>query len=323
MPSTRHAALTAAALLVGCAGSFAAGFAPAPGLDRIPALPASADRGWLARDANRHDPWLYVDSEQNAEVLMYDLAKPGIPQVGEITTGLSSPAGMTIDAKGTLYVSNSDGANVAVYPAGATKPRSTLSQGIVIPNGLAVDTNGDLYVANKSSYQGGAASNILVYHAGQTSPFRTIASSLIQNPGELFFDWGRNLYIADSTTGISEIPFGSLQPVSLGLQGLSSWTGSVAVDPLDGNLYAAGMHDNRESVLAFAPGSAKSMRRLKTGAFADYLCFGTVSGTEYLFVPDSAGNTVSLFKHNVDTPATVLKTVQYARDAIVKPANVQ
>ncbi len=321
MTSIRAATLAATVLLA--AGSAFAATGRAPLARGAQQTSATARTGWLARDVNRRDPWLYVSSEQNAVVLIYDLAKIGAPQIGQITSGLTSPTGMALDSKGTLYVSNYYGANVAVYPAGATEPSSTLTSGIVIPNGLALDTNGDLYVANKAADQGSPQSNILVYPAGHTSPSRTISSPLIQNPGELFFDTGRNLFIADSASGISEIPFGSSQPVSLGLEGFASWTGAVAVDPIDGNLYAAGVHQNRMSVLAFAPGSITSMRRLKTSAYPDFLHFATVEGTDYLIVPDGAGDTVSLFKHNADKSDTILKTVKYARDAIVKPANVR
>ena len=98
--------------------------------------------GWMARDADLKHPWLYVSSEQNAVVQIYDLAKFGIPQIGQITTGLTSPTGMALDANGTLYVSNYYGGNVAIYPAGSTKPSSTLTSGIISlpirPSGISL-----------------------------------------------------------------------------------------------------------------------------------------------------------------------------------------
>jgi hypothetical protein len=196
-----------------------------------------------------------------------------------------------------------------------------LTSGIIIPNGLAIDTNGNLYVANKSSDGGSQPSTILVYPPGQQAPSQVIASPMIENPGELVFDTSRDLFIGDGHYGVLEMPYGSQQPVSLGLEGFTSWNGATAVDPIDGDVFASGVSDGRQSVLGFLPGSVTSKRRLKTRAFADFLHFATIRGTEYLVVPDSGGNTVSLFKHDADKPTVVLKTVRYARDAIVKPAN--
>jgi len=294
------------------------------------------DAGWMAPDANPRDPWLYVDSNQNHIVLIYDLAKFGIPQIGQISQGITSSTALALDSSGTLYVSNYYGANIEVYPAGATSPSATITQDLIIPNGLAIDAHGDLYVANKSydaaealacfpgcpMSQTSPQSSILVFPPGQTSPSQTITSSLIKNPGQLFFDTGGNLYISDSASGDSEIPFGSQQPVSLNLEGLTSWTGAVAVDPLNGNLFTSGNYENEQSVLVYPPGTVSPQRRLKTTAFADFLCFGKVRGIEYVFLPDSASNTVTAFRHDSNKAAAAFATVQYARACAYKPANV-
>lgn len=277
--------------------------------------PHGKNRGWLSPDANRHHPWLYVDSAQNNVVLIYDLARFGIPQIGQITQGLGNPTGMAIDAAGNLYVANYYGGDVTIYPPGSTAPSVTLSQGLTTPNGLAVDTNGDLYVGNK-----GNPPSILVYPPGQTSPSQTITSPLIQNPGQLFFDASRNLYFQDNA-GICEIPFGAQQPISLNLQGIKSYDGTVAVDPLNGNLLVSGVRNRQHSIIIFPGGDVNPARKLRTSAYADFLTIGDIKGQEYIFVPDGASNTVSIFRHDSTNATVTFQTVQYARSTAYKPAD--
>lgn len=258
-----------------------------------------------------------MDSHQNNIILIYDLAKLGIPQIGEITQGVNGPTGLAIDASGTLYVSDWNAGNVTIYPAGSTSPSMTISGGLTIPNGIAVDTNGDLYVGDV-----GSSPNIQVYAQGQTSPYRTITSSLITNPGQLFFDASRNLYLEDSNTGILEIPHGAQQPVPLRLQGFSALVGSVVLDPLSGNMFVGGTHNGSEDVLVFHQSGTKAFRKPQTHAWADFMTFGAVRGAEYLFVPDSSSNTVSIFKHDSNKLSGIFTTVQYARGVAYKAAKV-
>ncbi len=51
-------------------------------------------------DVDYKHPWLYVSGYSNSVVCVYDLAKAGFPQIGTITYGVSSPAGVTVDKGG-------------------------------------------------------------------------------------------------------------------------------------------------------------------------------------------------------------------------------
>jgi hypothetical protein len=219
--------------------------------------------GWIAPDADTKHPWLYVNSPQNNVIVIYDLQKVGIPQIGQITDGLDHPTAMMIDSSGTLYVTNYYGGTVSIYAAGSTQPTLTLSSGLSVPNGVALDASGNLYVSNKST-----PPNVVVFPPGQTTPSETISDPLIQNPGELVFDAAGNLYLADSNTGISELSQGSQHFTSLNLQGLSSFDGAVAIDPLDGNLFVSGTNgsSNRQGVLVFpSRGSERDATAKHTG----------------------------------------------------------
>jgi hypothetical protein len=307
----RYTALLATSLLVGCGAASATqqSVAPTQAAREAPSHsvpPTTGSRGWLSPRANAKHPWMYVASGTQSIIAIYDLARFGTPKIGEITQGLNRPGGLAVDAQGTLYAANYDngiaGGTVAIYPAGATSPSLTLSQGLSVPLDVAVDANGDVYVVNR-----GSPPSIVVYPPGQTTPSRTITSSLIQVPAQVLFDSARNLYFSDNVTGVSEIPFGSQQPVSLNLQGPGGATGGIALDAKNGNLFVSYIHGPNE-VLVYAPGKKAPLRKLKGFSFqACFLNSGAIKSDEYIFVPDCGvtGN-VWVFKHNASNPYTVL-----------------
>jgi hypothetical protein len=303
--------LTVAAFLLAASATSAATLRPTA------SPPLAANGGWMAKHANAKHPWLYVNGPQHNVVLIYDLAQVGVPQIGRITQGLNQPTGMAIDASGTLYVANYYGGNVAVYPAGSTVPSMTLTQGLTVPNGVAVDTNGDVYVSDK-----GSPPSILMYPRGQTYPSEKITSALIQNPGQLSFDSSRDLFLSDGVSGVSEVTFGSQQPVSLNLQGLTAYDGAVAVDPLNDDVLVSGVYQSSHTVMAYAPGTVNPARVLQTGAWVDFLGVGDLRKTEYVFAPDSASNEVLLFKHNSNKVAGMFRSVRHVRGVAYKPAGV-
>ena len=128
-------ALGFAALICGDAAAASAASAADAGTRPAGARPADAPARW-GRPATAADPWLFVAGQANNVVNAYDLVAPGQPLVETITTGVESPVGLTIDAAGTLYVSNAGG-NVTIYPAGQTSPTLTLP--VHSPVGVAID----------------------------------------------------------------------------------------------------------------------------------------------------------------------------------------
>jgi len=277
----------------------------------------------MARDANPKHPWLYVAGFSNNVVNIYDQQRYGAPLIGSLTQGMDNPCGLALDSQGTLYVTN-DGANtVEVFPAGATAPSVTLSQDLDLPVAVAVDTNGDVYVANDSATNPGIA----VFPAGQTTPSAFITSSLLPQPIQMFFDASRNLYVSDLDTGVvAEMPYGSQQPVSLGLEELVHARG-IALDPLDGNLYVNNLlhfGGNDAQTLAYAPGSVTPKYRLKGSTpAADDIVFGVVQGEEYMFLSNTHTNQVIVYKHNSRKPLTVLTTASNNTQGLAfKPAGV-
>jgi hypothetical protein len=239
---------------------------------------------------------MYVASGDSNVITIYDLDSPiGPRKIGEITDGLIDANGMALDGRGTLYVANwnegNAGGDVTIYPAGATSPSLTLTQGLNVPIDVAVDANDDVYVANR-----GAAPSIVVYPQGQASPAQTITSSLIQQPAQLQFDSGQDLYFSDNNTGISELASGSQTPESLNLQGLRKPSG-LALDPVNGNIFISDLDLNE--VLVYAPGNVKRIRALQPAMGACLLADGRLRNVEYLFVPQCSFNgIVWVVKHN-------------------------
>ena len=250
--------------------------------------------GWMARDANPNHAWLYVSDGAGNTVDIFDLQKFGIPQIGQIAQGLNTPAGATVDSSGTFYVANQNGlnpgGNVMIFPPGATSPSLTLTQGLSIPVDVAVASTGNVYVSNRGS---------VTQHRGVPSrpelPSQTIKSSLIQVPTELVFDANRNLYDVDYNTGVLEIPYGSQQPVALGLQQMHN-PSAIAIDPLNGDLIVGGNQGGSDPIRVYRPGSTQPLRTLNGDAarHACYIAIGDVKGAEYIFVPDGATNGLSI-----------------------------
>src|ERR1700722_2323994 len=239
------------------AATIAAGHATPPRATEA----ARRSGGWMDAKANPKHPWLYVASLNQSVVAIYDLAAFGVPKIGEISQGLASPFGVVVDPQGTVYVANSHvgqktPGNVTIYPAGALIPGLTLSDGLQSPVGLAVDTNGDVYVGNQ-----GTAPSIQVYAAGQTTPYRTITSSLLVHPGPMTFDKNRKLFVVDNRTGVAELASGAQQLVSLGLVGMT-YPSAIAIAPRSGDIYVSDL--NLHGTLVFAPGKTTAIRRMAT-----------------------------------------------------------
>jgi DNA-binding beta-propeller fold protein YncE len=308
-------------VLSGCSSSgVAPATVPAPTMTQpLSRLAAS----WMARDANPAHPWMYVTSGRDGNAIaIFDLAKLGTPQIGQIKQGLN-PNGMALDASGTLYVADNDdykgGGSVTIFPPGATTPSLTLTQGVAFANFVAVNASGDVYVVNFAN-----PASIAVFPPGQTTPSQVISGGLIQRPASLWFDTAQNLYIADNTSGVLEVPAGTYQPRSLGLQGLSSPSG-IVVDPVTGDLFVSSTRP--ATVQVYKPGLVAPIRKLRTSVPACVLGEGVMRGTHYVFVPDCNGSDVTVFKHEAKNATGVLSlpapgNPPGASGIVFKPAGV-
>lgn len=311
---TRCLIIIATGLLIGC-GRVAGSDPPATALPENIQQRAVASR--LARLA-KIDPVLWVGGQLDNAVNGYDLAQPGNPEVATITQGVSDPQNLAVDRNGTLYVLNAGNGDVTKYPFGHTIPSATLS-GLSAPAGVAIDTNGDVYVSND-----GTPGSIVKYDRGQTTPSRYIVSKLVPGPNNLSFDSARNLYISDNNRGVFIMKHGTYRIESLHLQGLSTETGGLAVDPLNGNVVVANINTPIQ-ITVYAAGSTMPSYQLSPAINSHGLGFGMLPGKgEVLFAPNYGTQLpVYVFLHDAQQPFEQIATNLHGINGVaLKPANV-
>lgn len=130
----------ALATLAACGGSTQSGLVPSAAVRAS----SARDGSWMSPLARRKSKLLYVSAFNGSDVTVYDY-RTG-EQVGMLT-GLSSPAGQCVDAKGNIYISNSGTGVVNEYNHGGTKLIKTFATtGDAF--GCSVDKAGDLAVTD-------------------------------------------------------------------------------------------------------------------------------------------------------------------------------
>jgi DNA-binding beta-propeller fold protein YncE len=114
-----------------------------------------------------------------------------------ISAGINSPAALTFDASGNLYVLNVGyyaTGYVTVYARGTGALLRTISQGMAAPSAIALDPSGNLYVANFGATRS-AGGTVTVYAAGKSSLLRSIKTGT--QPFALAIDAAGDLYVAN------------------------------------------------------------------------------------------------------------------------------
>ena len=127
--------------------------------------------------ASRKSKLLYVSAFNGTDVTVYDYSSG--KQVGMLT-GLSSPSGQCVDAKGDVYIANGDGV-VDEYAHGGKKPINTFTtSGDAF--GCSVDKANDLAVTDfvGASYSAGS---ITVFPKGSSKGI------VYSNPAMCYYIW--------------------------------------------------------------------------------------------------------------------------------------
>jgi hypothetical protein len=284
----------------------------------IAATHAHGTESWMSAKADYRHPWLYVADTTKSTVYVYDL-EHGATLIGEISTGLDGPFGMTVDGAGNLYVANQNApGSVVIYAPGKTTPYLSLSQDLYVPQGVAVDSGGNVWITNRE--YGSGQPGIAIFPPGKTEPSAYITNSLIVKPIEDFFDAAGNLYFSDQITGVSEIPQGSQQVVSLGLRDLNHADGVTM--GTSGNLY---VNDYPSYVThVYASGDNEPDRNLKGRVGGYYMADGNIGFRNYAFIADWYSGRVLVYRDNasnklfavIDTPS------ENTGGVAIKPAGV-
>jgi sugar lactone lactonase YvrE len=141
-------------------------------------------------------------------------------------TGLASPVGIAVDAKGDLFVANSTAGagsvpgSITEYAPGASgdaTPIATIqgsSTELSLPRGLAL-ANGNIYVVNNQQISSGPPTSIAVFPQGATG--NVAPSDLITGPDTLLFapegiavDSAGNMYVTNDASPAYVTVYGPL-----------------------------------------------------------------------------------------------------------------
>ncbi|MEN8255641.1 MAG: NHL repeat-containing protein [Verrucomicrobiota bacterium] len=134
------------------------------------------------------DYGLIVCNEHAGELLVFD--QDGQSRIlVNARSGLSSPEGLAVGAKG-IFVSDDSKGRIVRYPAVGADPVVVWSEGLKSPEGLAIDDQDRLYIADEGL-------SMVVRQVGNHREI--IASSLdgLMTPEEMAFDEEGNLYVTD------------------------------------------------------------------------------------------------------------------------------
>jgi hypothetical protein len=227
------ATATAIAGLAGCSGSAA----PAIGTPPAQTAQAAASRAaataqrppfgmlvhngpirraasWLSQEAQT-GPVAYVADFGDNVIDIYSRTTNAL--VGQLSTGVSAPYGVTVAPDGNIYVAEQDFTNVAIFSRHSTRPILVLMD-TGSPYNVAVAPDGTIY----ATLLGGGVD---VFAKGNSFPSYTIEDPSFAQMWGLAIDKSGNLYVGGQSTAgggqVSEFAPGSRGPgTNLDLKGL-------------------------------------------------------------------------------------------------------
>jgi len=139
------------------------------------------------------------------------------------TKPLNYPYGLAVDAKGNLYVANSNSNQILIYNAAhAQQTAKTIVNKVASPSGVAFDVFGVLWVANQTT-------NIINAYSptGALLPASSITNS-INSPEFIAFDGIGNLWVNNGFLSLTAYPAFSGTPIftvssNIPITGLAAW----------------------------------------------------------------------------------------------------
>lgn len=186
---------------------------------------APSGSGWLSPAAKKCSAKLYVSSFKLNYVDIYCTQGHNQAPIGRITDGINGPEGANVDAKGNLYVTNTNGNTVSEYAHNALTPSFTYSSGLTYPGGVAIDKKQNVYVSSLSP------ASVEVFPQGVNTP--TLKITDLTKPIDVAIDSAGNAYVTAFAPGygsgeILKYAPGSTQGTSLGIS--TKAPGGIAFD---------------------------------------------------------------------------------------------
>jgi hypothetical protein len=162
-------------LLAACGGATGSSLTP---LSALRTSSSAQHTSWMSPLASRKRTLLYVSAQNGTDVTVYDYSNA--KQVGMLT-GFSAPSGQCVDAKGNVYIANSDSGVVDEYAHGGKQPIKTFTtSGDAF--GCSVDKANDLAVTDflGASY---APGSVTIFPKGSSK------GVTYSNPSDCHYIW--------------------------------------------------------------------------------------------------------------------------------------
>lgn len=211
------------------------------------AAPLGGNRreSWMAAGA-KNENLLYVSAYDSSQVGFADVfvfTYPAAKLEGRLT-GFTSPSGLCTDAKGDVFVTDYNMADIVEYAHGDTIPVSTLSDPNAFPLGCSVDpTTGNLAVSNQYGPSGDHGS-VAIYANASGAPM-LYSDPVFFSYGFCAYDPAGDLYV-DGDNGSLEPVFAVLARGSTGFMNITlprkvkpgdtEWDGSHIAVASTGNI---------------------------------------------------------------------------------------
>lgn len=257
-------------------------------------------RGWMSPAVRATAAKLYVADNYTDSISIYNGNLKGGAPIGTITTSVSGPEGLAVDASGNLYVSNAYNSTVTVYQPGKTSPSTTYSTDLTFPVAVAVDTNGTVYVANATGFSF-APGSIVEYPKGSTTPSLTISDTNFQVVTSLGLDASNNLYVTymnPSETGqINKYAPGQTSGTNLNIS--LGYSGGIVIDNKNQLIVT---DQSLPAIEIFPAGQTKPSKTFGTTNATVALAFNHPA--KKLYAADVSANEVDVYTY----PATSLFT---------------
>jgi DNA-binding beta-propeller fold protein YncE len=230
---------------------------------------------------------LYVSSSrpEEHEIDVYD-SEPPNRFIRRITDGVTGPNAQAVDSSGDLFVANTDGANVAVYPPHAESPSRVYTKDMAFALTPAVARDGTLYV---SVFHSDGKGFVFMFAPHRLSPSRQIPIGALG----LAIDSKSFVYasVQIGTRGrILKFSPNLSRGTDLGIS--LSFPGRLAIDPA-GNIIAC--DQGAPAVDVFPPGATKPSKIIK--GLIDPFAVAFDRSVQHLYVADGGDKNVYVYSY--------------------------
>jgi len=257
-----------------------------PALQSVRALQSQAG---IAAHKKKCKSELFVSSFRLGYVAIYCTKGHNQAPLGKITAGISGPEGANVDAKGNLYITNTNANTVTEYAPGSVTPEFTYSGGgLGAPAGVAIDSKQNVYVTNLSPV------SVVIFPQESNSPIRKITD--VTFPIDVAIDKAGNAYVTTYTSSFSsgeilEYAPGTTTGTNLGI--VTKEPGGITIDKA-GDIVTA--DQGLPGVLVFPPGKTQPSKTFAQNTLdPDPVRFAKAE--HQVYVGDAVGNSVYVYDY--------------------------